>query len=359
VKHDIRVAYISFNYPNYVSGGGALSAYQITKELSKTTDLTVFAPDVNNVHLETQMKIHPVPINQFPYLSALSFILNIKDEVDVDDYDIIHCNEIGAQFLSRIDVLTIHHRPITIRGYINSVPISFAARKAKKIVVRSEESKNDLSSFIDPDRISIIKNGINREYLRQLDGEMTEEIRKQHDLKDSNVILNINTEFSKRKNFPLMIDTIEYLLTKKNNLKLLLIGRKEYEENATNAFEDRGIPESLIYVSDISSENMPYYYHVSDFLAMPSIREGFSLPLIESTAIGKPFVSFDVGIALELANKGFGVIAKNEGDFKQKCLEMLESPFEIYPMSREYVIENFSWRESAKETVEIYEDLLF
>jgi len=103
---------------------------------------------------------------------------------------------------------------------------------------------------------------------------------------------------------------------------------------------------------------MPFYYSACDFLAHPSLREGFGFVLLEAVSSGKAFVSMNVGIASGLERKGFGLVAKSEEDFMEKCLEMLEKPLRVGGKGNTFVKNNYSWDKCAQKTVEVYESVL-
>ena len=50
---------------------------------------------------------------------------------------------------------------------------------------------------------------------------------------------------------------------------------------------------------------------------MSSRKEGFGFPLLEAVCAGIPFVSFDVGVARELEEHDFGIVAQTEQDLKE------------------------------------------
>ena len=118
------------------------------------------------------------------------------------------------------------------------------------------------------------------------------------------------------------------------------------------------ISDRIKYVyMDIPREMMPYYYSISDFIAVPSITEGFGLPLVEAIATNIPFVSLNTGIAPKLEKYGFGYIANSDEDFKKKCHKMIENPVN-FQNGKKFVENNFSWKKYARDVINIYKTII-
>jgi len=355
----MKVAFISLFYLNISFSGGSLYAYHLAHSLNKKVDLTVFIPNINSKKLDKEINYVTVDIKKKPIVKTFSFMSNIKRSINIDDFDIIHVNEIGGLFLDRIDALTFHHTPDTIIKRFHNIPTYFEAKKSSVILTVSNNSKIQIKKIksFKKKRIEVLPNGINPIFLKKEDVKKVEKIREKYKLENKKVVLYINSNFTERKNLPLMIKTAKYLKKKLPEFRLIMLINSKYNRECKKLLIKHKIDDITILLSNQTDEELFNLYHLCDLLAMPSTREGFGFPLIESIAAGKPFISFNVGIALELTEAGFGFIAKNSDDFIEKCLKNVENPI-FYTNSKSYVRENYSWKFSSEKLIQVYDNLI-
>jgi len=356
----MKVAFITPSYPNISISGGSLYAYYLAHALDKYVDLSVFLPNINLSELNNDLRYVPInmPIRRAPITWTLLYLFRVKQKLEEDYFDVIHVNERGGLFLRELDVVTFHHSPENLFEHIIQTHTHMEAIKSKTIVTVSEQSKLLLSKlcFLKKDKIRVVPNGISP-YFFHADDRLVETLKKKYGLENKKSIIYVNSNFSKRKNLPFMLETTKFLKNYISNVRLLIICKERYRKPIMEQVKSKKIDDVTIYISNPSTQELVCLYRLSDLLAMPSLREGFGLPLIESVAVRKPFVSFDVGVASELAERGYGVIAKNEEDFKEKCLNLLIDPIVLEREAVEYIKETYSWENSAKKLISIYEEL--
>lgn len=357
----VKVGFITPQYPNISTRGGALYAENLTETLSNYVDIDVILPSINARKLENNLiKYILVKRSQKPILKTISFLLNVNKKIESKRYDIIHTNGIGGLFLDKVDVVTIHHLPDNLKGRMHFIPSCLESRKARKIVTVSNYTKRELlkDPFLKNSDVVTIPNGIDPVFLQEKNEDKMEKLKEELGLVGRKAILSINSTFTKRKNFRLMLETAKFISRFREDCKILMIGPQAKEKYAKKLFKKSGLKEMFIYESSVSQDLMPYYYAISDFLAMPSTKEGFGLPLIEAVGTRTPFVSFPVGIAPELKEEGFGKVVKNKNDFKKECVKMLEEPSKPSRRGKKFIKNNFSWKKTSKRLMKTYRNLL-
>jgi glycosyltransferase involved in cell wall biosynthesis len=102
---------------------------------------------------------------------------------------------------------------------------------------------------------------------------------------------------------------------------------------------------------------MPGLYAQARLLAMPSIYEGFGLPVAESMASGVPVVASDTSSLPEIA-AGAAILVPphDEAAWAEGIAKVLENPATAEDMRRKGLerAAQFSWQRAAEETVAVY-----
>jgi len=93
------------------------------------------------------------------------------------------------------------------------------------------------------------------------------------------------------------LEYLEHALDEmRSDCRLLIVGKWEagYRDRFRRSLSPRS-QEKVIEVGYVPDEMMPSYYSLADVFVLPSLLEGFGLPLAEAMACGTPIVATDVG----------------------------------------------------------------
>lgn len=350
------VAFVSFLYPNVDHTGGATYTFNLCKALSKYVNITVFVPAAGDPQkINPRVRHNLCKVINFPLLRPSTFAVMAAQKIRKMNFDIIHSHCGAGIFLNRISVETFHHRPTSLDAF----PQVVCLKKARHIIAVSRRTKKELLEMkFKEQKVTVVNNGI--DHVRFFpNSDAGSVLKKKLSIKeDAPLILCVPADGTKRKNLPLMLKTIRYLEENGKECFLLMVGNKRVQRKVLRLAGKMDVLRNLYYVANVTGEEIPFYYSICDFLAHPSLREGFGFALLEAVSSGKPFVSMNVGVASELARKGLGFVAKSGEDFMEKCLKMLEKPLHVGVKGNRFVKDNYSWDRCAQKTVEVYESIL-
>ncbi|MBI3379902.1 glycosyltransferase family 4 protein [Candidatus Gottesmanbacteria bacterium] len=189
----------------------------------------------------------------------------------------------------------------------------YSIRQAKKIITISEFSKNDISNYykISPDKIVVAYPGYDKNKFNTQIKNQKSKIKStiQKFKIDREYILYVGT-IQPRKNISRLIDAFRLLNNDYPGLQLVICGM--IKEGRGGWMNDEiidkikkskfGRKDSIIITGYVIDKDLQYLMAGAKTLVLPSLYEGFGIPVIEAMACGCPVV-VSSGISLaEIAN---------------------------------------------------------
>ena len=226
-----------------------------------------------------------------------------------------------------------------------------AVRKAKKIIVPSQATKNDIIEYykIDPGKIEVIYHGFASSQQPAASNQLA-----------NKYILFVGT-IQPRKNIQGLIEAFEVLKNSfqppASSLQLIIIGergwlwKKVFEKAEKSKYKD-----DIIFTGQISSGKLLKFYQNAEIFVLPSFYEGFGLPILEAMANGVPIIAGNNSSMIEITD-GAGILINS-----YKPEEIAEAMKKIIQDKnfKEKLIEKglkqakkFTWEKCAKKTMKV------
>jgi glycosyltransferase involved in cell wall biosynthesis len=306
---------------------------------------------------EKEIGINPA-INRI-WVTGLQYFSKPKKK-----YDIYHAS---SQFTatSYADIVTVHDviglKDIPeVRETVGVLEKSLwlvclpLIRKARRIICISNATKNDLIKLakLKEDKIRVIYRNVDEsKFYPVKDKEFREKI--------SSSLLFVG-ELRMYKNAHLVLKAMKILKEKyKEDYKFFIIGKEsKISMKWWNKWKDFILKNNLNveWLKDVDDDLLRKYYSNVDLFVWPSLAEGFGLPPLEAMACGTNVVCLDNEINNEvLKDKAF--YSKNDAeDFARairKAIEEKKPEKELISYAKK-----FDWRKTAKETKEVYEEII-
>lgn len=115
------------------------------------------------------------------------------------------------------------------------------------------------------------------------------------------------------------------------------------------------------HIESASDEQLEQLYKSSKVCVVPSLQEGFGLPLLEAMSLGCPVIAMDTAISREVAGDAATLISDSDPDAWADAIYTLLSDSELWQNRSEAGLtqsEKFDWKTTAALTANLYERVL-
>ena len=240
------------------------------------------------------------------------------------------------------------------------VPLSI--KKAKRIIAVSQNTKMDLINHlhIDPKKISVIYEAVDEQFKKNHTVIELEKFKRDKGL-PANYLLYAGT-MKPYKNIQLIISALK-ILKQKGELKykLLIAGRKDrFFPTVYKEVKDRNLVDDVDFLDYVSDDELPLIIKCADIFIFPSLYEGFGLPALEAMSLGVPTIVSNTSSLPEVVGDGAMIVDPHDPqDLSQAVVSLLKDGDLRKKLSQKGIERSkaFSWRKTAKETLNIYLDV--
>lgn len=298
----------------------------------------------------------------------------IKSDVHFQSVDLFHglSNELpaGVRNTGIKSVVTIHDL-IFIRfpqhyGLVERVihrwklrKYKYACQQADKVIAVSECTKRDLVAFfnIPANKIAVVYQGCHPDFSRPVSQQRKAEIREKYKL-PQRFVLYVGSVVV-RKN---LLTAVRSLLNVDPDICLVAIGQKtSYQKKVEKFVAENGLSERVSIFNRIPFDELPAFYQLANVFALPSVYEGFGIPVIEALSSGLPVIAA-TGSCLEEAG---GEHSLYVGPYDHRSLakqitRILNDPGLAATMAEKgkQHVQRFSDDKTAKELLQVYRQTL-
>jgi len=239
-------------------------------------------------------------------------------------------------------------------------------RRCRRVVCVSAAVREELLSFglLPADRVEIVPNGLDPVFGPGVDSAADSTIDRHLGPKQepASELLHVGSTIP-RKGIDHLIEVLEAVVRVRPDVTLTRVGGP-FTERQAGEVRRRGLEPHIRQLPFLSRAEVAAAYRRADLVLLPSLREGFGLPVIEGLACGTPVVASDLPVLREVGGGAVTHVAAGDvAGWTEAVLRLLEEPIREpagYVARVGAGIERaatFTWSESARRMARIYQDI--
>lgn len=256
--------------------------------------------------------------------------------------------------------------PSGLRGKIKWQIQRLTLRNTSRIITDSESSKRDIVKFtgISKDKISVVYLAVSDIFKLETNTMLLRRIRVKYKLPEKFILYVGDVTWN--KNLPRLIRAVQ-----KINLPLVLAGgalvdkdvdlSNPWNKDFTKVLKLIDEDKRIIRLGFIPKEDLVLLYNMATVFVMPSLYEGFGLPILEAMSCGCPVVTSKEGSIPEVAGDAAFYIKAYDSDNIAKGIKAIYENKDLqerYSTKGLIQAEKFSWKKTAKATMKVYESIV-
>lgn len=140
---------------------------------------------------------------------------------------------------------------------------------------------------INPDKISVIKNGLNQKNNEQVSEKETTEIRKRFGFGENEIILLFSGRIDTCKGINYLMEAFEQACIKNNSLRLVMLGQGSIQDCQKRIQSCFG---KVTYTGFLPRETVTEFYKIADIGIVPSVYDHCPYSVLEMMANGIPLI---------------------------------------------------------------------
>jgi glycosyltransferase involved in cell wall biosynthesis len=232
------------------------------------------------------------------------------------------------------------------------VLVSLAARRADRVIAVSRAGAEELRAGlgIAAERIDVVPNGV-----RPAPASTPTGARERYSLVERPVVLSVATNLP-HKNLPMLVEALA-LIAPEARPTLVLAGHGTDDGTLQSAARAAGVHDSVRALGRCDTRELDALYALASCLVLPTLHEGFGLPVLEAMARSLPVACSDIPALREVGGDAAVYFdPRAPAQIAARIHELLD-PGGPAPQLRELGLaqaRRFSWSAAAQATLASY-----
>lgn len=359
----LRVGFDARWYNDSGVGTYTLELLKAMAVLNSDVEFVVYEDPRNLVPGLGEFPIQRVPLRCERY--SIAEQKEIANRCRRDDLNVFHSPFYVAPLLARCPVIVTIHDLIPflfpIYPALKRTAVKFgyraAAWKSRHLITVSNTTAHDLSNILRVAQtdISVVPIGFAREYQAEGGEGELERLQRRYNLRPPYAVAASARNW-RTKNLTTALQALQYARAKTDvDFQTLVYGPADGLIAAGGEDAWRGI--GLRRAGFVEIGDLAMIFRHARFFIMPSLYEGFGLPILEAMACGCPVITSTGGSLPEVAGSGaqcfdpFDIAGMGQAALELLGSEEVHERWRVSALSR---AKEFSWEKAARQTLSVY-----
>ncbi|MCU0848677.1 MAG: glycosyltransferase family 4 protein [Spirochaetes bacterium] len=228
----------------------------------------------------------------------------------------------------------------------------FVIKALDRVITSSYAGVDELYRAFGVDRknISVVYNGIDVDAFKNTGQK-----------RDERSLLFVGNTDDRKKGFTFLAEALSMM---PDDVRLTIVDSGPPEKmSGYDMVKKFGVEKRVKFVGKVDHARLVSLYSTTAVLVMPSLHEGFGLPVAEAMACGTPVVASAAGALKEVVDDNTGILVppENAGALSEAIMKLLADRglrMRMGANGRKRVVENFSWPVAAEKTLEVYKSVI-
>ena len=279
--------------------------------------------------------------------------------------DVYHATEHLLPWMARPSVMTVHdliferypqHHTRANRAFLR-VAMPLFVRRADAIIAVSQHTRRDLLEVYatPPQKVYVVEEGIDERFRPAGEADIRR-VKERYSIRRP-YLLMVGT-LEPRKNHALAFRALARLKAEGWPHCLVAVGGGGWLFDAVQRqVESLQLSDDVIFAGHVADADLPALYSGADCFLMPSLYEGFGIPVLEAMACGAPVVCSKVSSLPEVAGEAARFIEPLTAEgLADAVRQVLSNPKMADKMLSDGMRQagRYRWQRAADETVQVY-----
>ncbi len=232
----------------------------------------------------------------------------------------------------------------------------YSIHKAKKIIAVSKTTKNDIMKAyqIPEERIGIVYNGYEKELkIKSLESRIKIDTKNPY-------ILYVGT-LQPRKNIVTLIQAFAKIRESFPEFRLIIAGKKGWLfESIFDLVSELGLNNEIYFSDYVTDQQLAFLYKNAFCFVLPSLYEGFGIPILEAMSFGCPVISSFTSSLPEVGGDACLYFDPQSVDDLGEKIKQIKTDRKL----REELIQKgkrrvkeFSWKKCGEQTLKLLKNI--
>ncbi len=232
--------------------------------------------------------------------------------------------------------------------------------RAARVVTVSEYAKQELlaETHYPAERIHVIYHGLESVFCPLSPGERERQRIALLGKGERYLVLHVGHSAA-RKNVEALYKAVALLRKDGWPVRLLRVGGVPTGAQA-RLVEELGIGPATTHIAYVENQLLPAYYAAADVFVLPSLYEGFGVPLIEAMACGTPVVCSDWALFHEVCHDAALFVEPRSPEALATAIAQILENLALCEELRQKGLRrarHFTWERTARETLAVYREV--